>query len=446
MKMARKTRARLQAFTPKTIIGMRERLFDAARAAADAIGYEGAGTVEFLADAKGEFFFLEVNTRLQVEHPVTEATTGLDLVALQLSVAAGHPLPSLEPPEALGWSVEARLYAEDPSNEYRPMSGNLTALEFDDVVAEFQGPGFPGIRLDTGVDPSPGAPAHVGVHYDAMLAKVISWGQTRGEAVARLAASLRRARIHGLDTNRALLVRILEDPEFCSGDFDTGFLSGDRFEALTEPLLDASATSLSSIAAAAALDEIAGASGPLSNFPLGFRNVGTSSSSRRFLLGEEEITVALRRSRSSTVAADDPEISIESVDVVPTAGGAAKATVRINRAGLNRVFRVQLHADGSLGVDSGLGPLSLTVLPRFEDPADAVAEGSLLAPMPGSVTAVHVAVGDTVSKADILLSLEAMKMEHGIRAGSDGEVTELAVSVGDQVESGKVLAVVESGA
>lgn len=427
------------------IAGMRERLFDAARAAADAIGYEGAGTVEFLADAKGDFFFLEVNTRLQVEHPVTEATTGLDLVALQLSVAAGHPLPSPEPPEALGWSVEARLYAEDPSNEYRPMSGNLTALEFDDVVAEFQGPGFPGIRLDTGVDPSPGAPAHVGVHYDAMLAKVISWGQTRDEAVARLAASLRRARIHGLDTNRALLVRILEDSEFRSGDFDTGFLSGDRFDALTEPLLDASATSLSTIAAAAALDEVDARSGPLSNFPLGFRNVGASSSERRFLLGEDEITVALRRSRTATVAADDPEVRIESVDVVSTADGAAKATVRINRAGLNRVFRVQLHADGSLGVDSGLGPLSLTVLPRFEDPADAVAEGSLLAPMPGSVTAVHVAVGDTVAKGDILLSLEAMKMEHGIRAGADGEVTELTVSVGDQVDSGKVLAVVESG-
>lgn len=200
--------------------GMRARLFEAARLAAGAIGYTGAGTVEFLADEQGEFFFLEMNTRLQVEHPVTECTTGLDLVRLQLDVAAGGTLPA-EPPAMHGYSIEARLYAEDPAHEWQPQSGTVHRIDIPLVAAEFDLLDRPGVRLDTGVVTG----SVVGVHYDPMLAKVISYAETRGEAARLLAAALHRAKIHGLVTNRDLLVRVLRHPAFLAGATDTAFFA-----------------------------------------------------------------------------------------------------------------------------------------------------------------------------------------------------------------------------
>ncbi|WP_344999626.1 acetyl-CoA carboxylase biotin carboxylase subunit, partial [Tsukamurella soli] len=213
---------------------MRERLFEAATDAAKAIGYTGAGTVEFLATDAGEFFFLEVNTRLQVEHPVTEATTGLDLVGLQFDVAAGVALPGPTPPPTRGAAMEVRLYAEDPSHDWRPAAGVLRRFSVPDVVSEFSGPGRPGIRLDSSVAEQD---AKVEVFYDPMLAKIISWAPTRRQAVAIVESALRRSEIHGLTTNRDLLVRILADADFRAGDFATDFLTGERLERLAAPLL-----------------------------------------------------------------------------------------------------------------------------------------------------------------------------------------------------------------
>ena len=428
--------------------GMRAALYSAARDAAVAIGYTGAGTVEFLATDDGEFFFLEMNTRLQVEHPVTEATTGLDLVALQLDVAAGLPLPTAEPPATHGWSVEARLYAEDPANDYTPGSGTLWALDVPGVSSYFEGPHRPGIRLDSGVEPGPDG-VLIGVHYDPMLAKVISYGRTRAEACASLAGALTRARIHGLTTNRAQLVRVLRHPEFVAGNLSTAFLddhggddpgTGDHGGAqLAAPLAGDEAVRISALAAALVSGTAEHASGPAALARPGFRNVGRAYQRRTFGLGADELEVTYTRDRAGA----RPEGELEEIITVGEVdGGTAVFEVR----GVRRNFTVARYespgADTVVEVDSALGPVSLTEPPRYTDPSAEVAAGSLLAPMPGAIIRVAVAVGDTVTAGQPLLWMEAMKMEHTISAAVDGIVTELPVEVGTQVESGAILVVV----
>ncbi|MGD0558631.1 MAG: biotin carboxylase N-terminal domain-containing protein, partial [Streptosporangiaceae bacterium] len=204
--------------------GLRERLYEAAVAVARSVGYTGAGTVEFLATPDGEFWFLEMNTRLQVEHPVTECTTGLDLVELQLLAAAGRQLPS-RAPVPRGTAIEVRLYAEDPAENWRPATGTLHRLEVGVSQPAFTTPVLDvaprGVRLDSGVQDG----TVIGVHYDPMLAKVIGWAPSRPEAIGVLARALAGARIHGPRTNRDLLVRVLRHPAFAAGETDTGFLA-----------------------------------------------------------------------------------------------------------------------------------------------------------------------------------------------------------------------------
>ena len=426
------------------IPGMREKLYDAARDAAAAIGYTGAGTVEFLATDDGEFFFLEMNTRLQVEHPVTEATTGLDLVALQLDVAAGLPLPSAEPPATRGWSVEARLYAEDPADDYAPGSGTLWALDVPGVASYFTGPHRPGIRLDSGFEPGPDG-AEIGVHYDPMLAKVISRGRTRTEACAALAAALARARVHGLSTNRAQLVRVLRHPEFVAGNLSTAFLDehgadGPDGAQLAAPLADAEDVRISALAAAIVAGGAEHARGPVASAPAGFRNVGRSLQTRSFRVGEDDLTVSYLRDRTGIRPAE------EDLAAVVTIGAVTASSLEVELRGVRRTLEVSRYArpghDTRVEVDSSLGPVSLTEPPRYADPTAGAAAGSLLAPMPGAIIRVAVSVGDTVTAGQPLLWMEAMKMEHTISATADGVVTELPVSVGDQVAADAVLVVV----
>ena len=418
--------------------GMREKLYSAARDAAAAIGYTGAGTVEFLATDAGEFFFLEMNTRLQVEHPVTEATTGLDLVALQLDVAAGLPLPSAEPPAAHGWSIEARLYAEDPANDYAPGSGTLWALDVPGVSSWFEGPHRPGIRLDCGVEPGSGG-ALIGVHYDPMLAKVISYGRTRTEACASLAGALARAQVHGLITNRAQLVRVLRHPEFIAGNLSTAFLDDHGAASLAAPLADEEAVQISALAAAIVSGTAEHNAGPAALAQAGFRNVGRALQKRMFRSGDDELEVTYRRDRSGARAEGD---LAEVVTVVQVDDDDAVFEVH----GVRRTFTVARYeapgVDTVVEIDSPLGPVSLVEPPRYTDPSAEVAAGSLLAPMPGAVIRVAVKVGDTVTAGQPLLWMEAMKMEHTISSAVDGIVVELPVQVGTQVESGTILAVV----
>jgi propionyl-CoA carboxylase alpha chain len=414
--------------------GMRDRLFEAARQAAAAIGYTGAGTVEFLADEDGEFFFLEMNTRLQVEHPVTECTTGLDLVQLQLEVAQGHRLPP-QPPALRGHSIEVRLYAEDPAQDWQPQSGTVHRMEIPGVAAEFDLLDRPGVRLDSGVIGG----SVVGVHYDPMLAKVISYGRTRAEAARLLAGALHRARIHGLVTNRDLLVRVLRHPAFLAGDTDTAFFATHGLDALAAPLAGADEEELSIVAAAFAEAAANRArAGVVAGVPSGWRNLPSQAQRKSYesrATGTHDIDYRFTRGGVEVAGYDGLELISAAPDQVVLAVPGAHGPVR-------RQFAVARY-DDLVYVDSALGPVSARRLPRFTDPADQVATGSLLAPMPGSVIRLGAEVGSSVTAGQPILWLEAMKMEHTIAAPADGVLSAVNVEVGQQVDVGAVLAVVD---
>jgi propionyl-CoA carboxylase alpha chain len=414
-----------EAPSPFVDAAMREELFDAARKAAKAIDYVGAGTVEFLAAPDGRFYFLEMNTRLQVEHPVTENVTGLDLVALQLRIAEGERLPA-DPPPTVGHSIEVRLYAEDPAAGWQPQSGTLHTFEVPDVDRRFtEGAG---LRLDSGFESG----SVVGVHYDPMLAKVITWAPTRAEAARRLAKALAATKIHGVVTNRDLLVTILRHEAFLAGETDTAFFDRHGLDTLAAPLATPDTERLSALAAA--LADAAGnraSATTQSRLPSGWRNVRSAGQRKAFTVADREYEVVYSLTRDG-LKADGFEAELVS---------AEPERVVLDVGGVRRAFDVARH-DGVSYVDSALGSVALKAEPRFADPDAALAAGSLVAPMPGTVVRLAVQAGDPVKAGDPLLWLEAMKMEHRIAAPADGVVAELPVTVGQQVEVGTILAVV----
>ncbi|TMR92429.1 biotin carboxylase N-terminal domain-containing protein [Nonomuraea basaltis] len=384
---------------------LRERLCEAAVRAARKIGYVGAGTVEFL--VKGDrVAFLEMNTRLQVEHPVTELVYGVDLVRLQLEVAEGAALPPV-PPVPSGHAVEVRLYAEDAA--YLPQSG---------VVRRFEVTGD--VRVDSGVESG----SVVSPYYDPMLAKVIAHGSSRAEAVRKLVTALRRARLHGLTTNRDLLLRILENRAFLAGDTHTGFLE--------DPAGPAHASApqrtdeLPALAAALALAAANRRRAPvLAGLPGGWRNV--RSQPRRARFTQAEIVYDPLPEGITTISADPEQVVLE-------------------RDGVRHTFQIAHYEEGGpVYVDHAGGHAELTPVPRLPEPVEHVAPGSLLAPMPGSVLRVEVEAGDRVTKGQAVLVLEAMKMEHRIAAPADGVVSGVHVEKGQQVEAGAVLAIIQEG-
>jgi propionyl-CoA carboxylase alpha chain len=416
---------------PSPAVGpeLRAALCAAAANAARAIGYTGAGTVEFMLAPDGRFFFLEVNTRLQVEHPVTECVYGVDLVRLQFEIAEGTRLPDAAP-EPRGHAIEVRLYAEDPARDWRPGSGPLHTFEVPGVDAEFAVPASHGLRLDSGVESG----GEIGVHYDPMLAKLIAWAPTRRAAARRLAAGLRGARIHGPATNRDLLVRVLEEPAFLDGGTDTGYLDRIGLGVLAAPLAGEDAVRVSALAAAlagAAADRAAARA--LGGLPPGWRNVRSQPQRRAFEAPSGQVAVDYYLHRGELVSELCPGTSLVS---------ATPGRVVLEHEGLRETFAVTRAGD-SVYVDSRLGPVAFRAVPRFTDPGSRLAPGSLLAPMPGTVLRVETELGAGVAGGQTLVVLEAMKMEHRIAAPSAGTVAELKVAAGQQVESGAVLAVIE---
>ncbi|MGC5249298.1 acetyl/propionyl/methylcrotonyl-CoA carboxylase subunit alpha [Gordonia sp. DT219] len=415
---------------------MREELYAAARTAVEAIGYTGAGTVEFLADETGRFYFLETNTRLQVEHPVTELTTGTDLVEWQLRIAMGEHL-DIEQPRTHGAAIEVRLYAEDPAADWQPQSGHVYAFDLD-AATSFGPLSGPGVRLDSSI----AGGCDISTFYDPMLAKVISWAPTRRRAAAMLARTLAGATIHGPVTNRDLLVNILRDTTFLDGKTDTGYLDPENpdtggLDTLAAPVADADAVQLAAIAAA--LSDAAAnraAATVLSTLPAGWRNMASGPAHKSYRLPDDtEITVRYRNTRDGIVLPDTPGRSVLSVD--------PHEVVLADEQGLRRVVRVARYDDGDGVYADGPGwSVRLRRTPRFVDPAAVARPGSLLAPMPGSVIRVAVAQGDQVVAGQPLIWLEAMKMEHTIAAPADGVVTTLAVEPGRQLSVGDVLAVI----
>lgn len=400
--------------------GMRQKLFDAARTAAEAIGYTGAGTVEFMADDSGDFFFLEMNTRLQVEHPVTEETTGLDLVALQLDVASGARLDP-EPPPAQGHSIEARLYAEDPARDWLPQSG---------VVHRFDVPD--GVRVDSGIVDG----SVVSIHYDPMLAKVISHAPTRGQAARVLATALARTRLHGIRTNRDLLVNVLRHPAFRDGATDTAFFDTHDLAILATPLPDRSARRLSAVAAAlAAAAHNRATATTCATVPGGWRNLPSANQVKTYDIDGEEYRVAYRATRAGIGLPDDADVTVRST--------SPQSVVLVDGRAVEIEFDVHTYG-ADVFVDSALGAVHLVAVPRFVEPGTTNTSGSLLAPMPGVVVRVGAEPGAQVSEGQPLLWLEAMKMEHTVNAPADGVLTELRVGPGVQVEVGQLLAIVNS--
>ncbi|NMO57310.1 acetyl/propionyl-CoA carboxylase subunit alpha [Actinoplanes sp. TBRC 11911] len=392
---------------------LRKRLLVAGRDAAAAVGYVGAGTVEFLADDTGEFWFLEMNTRLQVEHPVTEAVTGTDLVALQIEVADGHALTGPEP-TMTGHAIEARLYAESPADDWRPETGTLATFTFPDDV-----------RVDAGFE----AGSVVGTHYDALLAKVIAAAPTRSAATRRLASALRRARIHGVRTNRDLLVGSLLHPDFLAGATTTAFYE-------THPPASLITEADPGLAAViAAISDAAHERGPLlPAVTSGFRNIPVGFRSRTYALGPREFEVRYRFTRDRLEVDNHPGITL-------VEGDANHVVLDVD--GLRRRWTIGRFADRVV-VDGTQGSVELRQVPRFTDPSARVPPGALAAPMPGTVVRVGVTVGETVTAGQPLVWLEAMKMEHAVHAPAAGLVTALPVEVGQQVTQDAPLAVVDS--
>jgi 3-methylcrotonyl-CoA carboxylase alpha subunit len=417
-----------EAPSPVVTPAMRAAMGRDAVAAALAVGYRGAGTVEFIVDRDLKHYFLEMNTRLQVEHPVTEAITGLDLVEWQIRVARGERLPLAQNDLRIsGHAFEARLYAEDPERDFLPSTGKLHRLAFPAT----------GARIDKGVREGDA----VSIHYDPMIAKLIVHGPDRATALQRLAAALDATRVVGPVNNVAFLARVARHPVFAAGDVDTGFIARHR-EALVParpPASDETLT-LAALAVVRARANAALAAEPFSPWARvqGWRLNGDAHDDLAFKDGAREIAVRVHY-RAAGYAIDVP-------------GGTIAANATLSKAGhlIATLDGRKLEADIvrrglEIVVFRGADATTLTLVDRL-----AAAEGQgggagkLVAPMPGKIIAVAVAAGETVKRGQKLVVLEAMKMEHTIVAPADGTVARVRFKPGEQTAEGEELVVFEA--
>jgi len=403
----------------------------AAIEAGKAVGYLGAGTVEFIAEA-GQFYFMEMNTRLQVEHPVTEAITGLDLVEWQIRVARGEKLPKRQDEiTAHGHAVEVRLYAEDPARGFLPQAGTLHHLCLPE--------GLPGVRVDSGIRSGD----QVSVHYDPMIAKIIAEGADRGEAIARLRHALSATEIGGLPTNLGLLQAILDQPEFRAGAVDTGFIAR-HADVLLQPTgpVPMRAVALAALATLRAGESEASGQAsdphsPWAQLP-GWRLNRDAYSDLVFKNAETTIPVrAHYRAGHYTLDLADISVSAEA-----TLGADGMITARIGDMVCKA--RVLRRDDDVFVFVDGSSYRLLFIDPRRPAQGSASAGGKIVAPMPGTLTKIAVKSGDAVEKGATLAIVEAMKMEHAVLAPRPGKVREVRFAAGDLVPEGAELVVLEA--
>ena len=413
-----------EAPSPALTQALRDKMGQAAVAAGQTIGYTSAGTVEFLLDGE-DFWFLEVNTRLQVEHPVTEEITGLDLVREQLRVAQGEPLGYGQDDLTIsGHAIEARLYAEDPENDFLPATGSVVAWE-PSTSAE--------ARFDSGIETG----SEVGIQFDPMLAKVIVHAPTRREAALRLARVLETTRIQGLTTNRDFLVATLRTPEFLAGDTTTDFIERVRPAARRLPNRAELVEAGIAVALAAQFDRRAETQ-LQPGIPSGWRNSPMPWQTASYRHQEDEIRIDYKSQR-------DGSFRVRSDELEHTARIHDRAGTMIDLEIDGRRIRAEIAVSGQRNLVHGAGlDLELVELARFPDGTGEGVAGGLIAPMPGKVLAVEVSVGDKVQMNQLLLILEAMKMEHRITAPASGIITEVRVSVDEQVDNGALLVVLET--
>jgi geranyl-CoA carboxylase alpha subunit len=411
-----------EAPCPVMTAELRQAMGEAALKAGRAVSYVGAGTVEFLLDAHGQFYFLEMNTRLQVEHPVTELITGLDLVAWQLHVAEGLPLPLRQEQVHLnGHAMEVRLYAEDPAHDFLPQTGRITAWE-----PALQS----GVRIDHGLVEG----QTISPFYDPMLGKIIGHGATREEARRKLLRAVEDSVLLGMQSNQRLLASLLEHPQFISGEFSTGFIPTHFAE---HPCLHAHVPSAEELAIAAAL--FYQASAQVHHAPLaGWRNNASVPLHYRIGLEDQDWPVEL-----NAVPGEPYRIQVATVPfelkIIQCDGRWASLDIN----GVRRRHAYRLEA-GQLWLFTRPGSVRLMDRTQALVSSQAcVSSGTLKAPMDGAIVDVLVTEGSPVSKGQLLVVLEAMKMEHPLKSGIDGVLKRLQVRVGDQVKNRQILLEVE---
>ena len=408
--------------SPKVDPFLREQMGEAALKLAKKIKYCSAGTVEFLMDDDtGEFWFLEVNTRLQVEHPVTEEVTGIDLVYEQIKIARGEELEFTQ--DDISWqghSIEARLYAEDPGNNFLPEVGTLIAYD-----TEMAGD----IRWDSGVEQG----YKVGTDFDPMLSKVIAWAPNRIDAINKLARGLEKAHFGGVKTNRDFLISCLRNESFINGNTTTDFI--EREKPNGEQVL--SENQIFNASAAIALWIAMGnrVSDKVTDFmPSNWTNGRMPYQRIKLIILKNEIEIKYQFKRSGLFEVMGTNCKIHAVD---------ESGIDVE-VGSHRFFAQVTRANDQILINMPFGDLDAVIVPRFIEPGNEVPEGGLVAPMPGKVIEVRVKKGDKVKAGDTLIIIEAMKMEHSIKATENGKVTKLMVSLNQQVDNGATLLVLDS--
>ena len=408
--------------SPRVDSNMRDAMGAAAIKLAKKLKYESAGTVEFLVDDKtGEFWFLEVNTRLQVEHPVTEEVTGKDLVYEQLRIARGEELGySQEDITWTGSSIEARLYAEDPSNDFLPATGTLIAYENDTNIDA---------RWDTGIEQG----SVVGTDFDPMLAKVITKGKTRTDAANKLALALESLHIGGVTTNRDFLVSSLRSSHFLKGKTTSDFI--DKAKPKRSVILKDKSLEQATIAAALWIQgRNRNDATILKNIPSGWRNSRLPRQKIGFSYLDKEVFVSYKSNRDNTFSVNEDSTA----QILNWSGKGID--IEINNS---RFFSKVTQDKDNLVVHGPWGDVLFKVLPRFTLPGTEIQAGGLVAPMPGKVIDLKVKVGSKVKKGDTLVILEAMKMEHQVKASKDGKITKVLIKKDDQLENGALLMVLD---
>ena len=409
--------------SPRVDSEMRATMGEAAIKLAKKLKYESAGTVEFLVDDKtGEFWFLEVNTRLQVEHPVTEEVTGKDLVYEQLRIARGEELGYSQ--EDISWegsSIEARLYAEDPSKDFLPATGTLIAYENDTNIDA---------RWDTGIEQG----SVVGTDFDPMLAKVITKGKTRIDAANKLALALETMHIGGVTTNRDFLVASLRTKDFLDGKTTSDFI--EKTNPQRAVILEGSM--LENALSAAALwiqGQNRESANILKEIPTGWRNSRLPRQKINFRYLEKDLEVTYKANRDGSFDVNDGTVARV---VKWTSSGI---DIEVNKS---RFFSKVTRDNDNIVVHGPWGDALFTILPRFTLPGSEAQAGGLIAPMPGKVVDLKVKTGSKVKKGDTLVILEAMKMEHQVKAPEDGKITKVLIKKDDQLENGALLMVLDN--